>query len=132
MVLLMFVLDNPDHIDDVLDSWVAAGVRGITILDSSGVHRRRGEVDEQSVPMFLGLSRMFQSDQYVHNTLFSVIMDESIIPAVAEATEKVVGDLREPHTGVLFTLPIDKVWGIPKRRHIEEAGDSGPDAGGDQ
>jgi nitrogen regulatory protein P-II 1 len=124
MVLLMFVLDNPAKIDDVLDAWVTAGVRGITILDSSGVHRRRGNVDLQSVPMFLGLSRMFQSDQYIHNTLFSVVQDASIIPDVARATEAVVGDLRDPHTGLMFTLPIDTVWGIPKRHH-DDAGEGG-------
>ena len=74
--------------------------------------------------MFLGLSRMFQADQYVHNTLFSVVQDESIIPNVVAATESVTGDLRDPHTGVLFTLPVSGVWGIPKRGHEEPAGDS--------
>jgi len=123
MKLMMFVLDNPAQLDDVLDAWMAAGVRGITILDTSGVHSRRGEVDQQSVPLFLGLSRMIQSDQYVHTTLFSVIMDESIIPRVVEATETIVGDLHDPHTGVMFTLPVDNVWGIPKRRR-DEMGDA--------
>ena len=125
MILLVFVLDNPDKIDDLLDAWMAAGVRGITILDSSGVHRRRGEADRQSVPMFLGMSRMFQSDQYVHNTLFSVVQDESIIPSVLEATESVVGDLRKSHTGVLFTLPVNNAWGLSKPHHNEEEGEGG-------
>ena len=127
MRFLVLVLDNPEKLDEVLDAWRAAGVKGITILDSSGVHRRRGEVDQQSAPMFLGLSRMLQSDQYIHNTLFSVVEDESIIPAVAEATERILGDLRDPHTGVMFTLPVDQAWGIPKRRDLPAAGPA-PDA----
>lgn len=120
MVLLVCVVDNPCHLDAVLDAWMAAGIRGITILDSSGVHRRLGKHQEHvNPPTFLGLGRLLLSEQYEHNTLFSIVEDESILPRVVEATQEIVGDLRAPHTGLMFTLPIQNVWGIPKAKFGE-------------
>ena len=35
--LVVFVLDNPDRCQDVLNSWEEAGAKGITILESTGI-----------------------------------------------------------------------------------------------
>jgi nitrogen regulatory protein PII len=112
-LLLLFVLDNPCHLEAVLDAWTDAGVPGVTILESTGVHRKRGVV-KAAAPLFLGMSRLIGSDQYAHCTLLSVIEDDSIVPRVAAVTEAIVGDLRAPHTGLLFTLPVQDAWGFPK------------------
>jgi hypothetical protein len=32
---------------------------------------------------------------------------------VAE-TEKVIGSLADPHTGIIFVLPLTQTWGMPK------------------
>ena len=39
--LVVFVLDNPDRCQDVLDSWENVGAKGITILESTGIGRVR-------------------------------------------------------------------------------------------
>jgi len=115
MVLLVLVLDDPLHLDKVLDAWLTAGVKDVTILDSTGVQRRRKlAAGEKKPPFFLGMSRLVDMHRYAHNTLFSVIDDETIISRVAEATQRVIGDLSGPHTGVLFTLPVLETWGVPK------------------
>jgi hypothetical protein len=31
------------------------------------------------------------------------------------ATEAVTGDLAGPHTGILFALPVEMAWGLPKQ-----------------
>ena len=115
MRLLVFVLDRPCHLDAVLDAWAAAGVEGVTILESTGIYRRRGAPKAgERAPLFLGIGRLFQSGDYDQLTLFSVIRDESILPRVREATESVVGDLRAPNTGILFSLSLQDIWGVPK------------------
>ncbi len=38
---------------------------------------------------------------------------DTIERAVA-ATEEIVGKMDQPHTGLMFALPVAKVWGIPK------------------
>ena len=36
---VVFVLDNEDHCGNVLAAWEDAGIRGVTILESSGLGR---------------------------------------------------------------------------------------------
>ena len=51
----MFVLDNPDLLDKVLNAWMEAGVSGIALLDSTGVHRLR---EQGCLQTFLGFRCM--------------------------------------------------------------------------
>jgi nitrogen regulatory protein P-II 1 len=114
MYVIFLVLDNPSMLDDVLASWAQAGVSGVTVLESTGIQRLRAKAMEQTVPMFMGFSRLLRSDQYNHYTLVSVIPDMSTAERVVGATQAVVGDLSQPHTGILFLVPAAGVWGLPE------------------
>lgn len=115
MLQIVFVLDNPSLLNDVLEAWTSAGVRGITILESTGVHRVRGRASAQDAPLMLGFSRLLRTDQVGHNTLFAVVEDMEVAERVKEATEAAVGDLSGPNTGILFALPVAAAWGLPKQ-----------------
>ncbi len=41
MFMIMMVIDDPSLLDEVLDAWQSVGVTGATIVESSGLHRRR-------------------------------------------------------------------------------------------
>ncbi len=110
--LLTMVLDNPALLDRVLEAWTEVGVRGITVLDSTGVQRLRSEAGGDP-PTFLGFRRLARTDRYSHYTLFSVT-DAETVRRVVPATEAVVGDLSAPDTGILFTQPVGEVWGLDK------------------
>jgi len=110
MHMIMFVLDNPDQLDKVLDAWTDVGLSGITVLDSTGVHRL---LEQGGLQTFLGYRRLSQTSKYSHFTLFS-ITDEETIQRVVSATEAIVGNLNTPDTGILFTLPVGQVWGLNK------------------
>ena len=110
MYMIMFVLDNPDQLDKVLEAWMKMGVHGITILDSTGVQRLR---EQGRLQTFLGFRRLSQTSKHNHYTLFS-IADEETIQRVVPATEAIVGNLDTPDTGILFTLPVGQVWGLNK------------------
>jgi len=112
---LMFVLDNPSLLNDVLEAWTSAGVQGITILESTGVNRVRSRASAQDAPLMLGFSRLLRTDQVGHNTLFAVVQDMAVAERVKDATEAAVGDLSGPHTGILFALPVAAAWGLPKQ-----------------
>jgi nitrogen regulatory protein P-II 1 len=115
MLQLWLVLDNPALLNDVLAAWTEVGVRGITILESTGVHRVRSRASSQDVPFMLGFSRLLRTDQVGHNTLFAVVPTMEIVEQLVAATEKIVGDLSQPHTGVLFAVPVTAAWGLPKQ-----------------
>jgi nitrogen regulatory protein P-II 1 len=109
MYLLVMVLDNVSQLNDVLNAWTNAGVPGITILESTGVNR----VLQRQMPeaAFAGFSQIFGSGRVGHNTIFSVIGNLDLAQQAVTETEKVVGSLHEPHTGIVFALPLAQMWG---------------------
>jgi hypothetical protein len=115
MLQLWLVLDNPALLNDVLEAWTDIGVRGITILESTGVHRVRSRTSAHDTPFMLGFSRLLRTDQVGHNTLFAVVPSMEIVEQLVEATEQIVGDLKQPNTGVLFATPVAAAWGLPKQ-----------------
>jgi len=111
MYLLIMVLDDTEHLNGVLSAWTDVGVPGITILESTGVNRvLRREVADAA---FAGFSQIFGAGRVGHNTLFSAVEDLALAERAVAATEKVVGNLNDPNTGVVFVLPIAKTWGVP-------------------
>ena len=39
MYMIMFVLDDPEKLPVLLEAWEKAGLGGVTILESTGMHR---------------------------------------------------------------------------------------------
>ncbi len=110
MYMLIMVLDNSEHLGGVLDAWTRAGVRGVTILESTGLNRvlRRSTPDAA----FAGFSQIFGSGRVGHQTLFAVIEGLEVAEAAVAATETVIGPLNNPHTGIMFAVPVAQTWGI--------------------
>lgn len=114
MYLIMFVLNDPDKTAQLLDEWEEAGVKGITILHSSGLGRVRSKVGmRDDLPLIPSLSALLQHEEYYSRTLFTVVGDEMVEKVVA-ATQQVVGDLSRPDTGFLIVLPAAGVYGLDK------------------
>ncbi len=110
MYMLMMVLDDGAHLNEVLDAWVSAGIKGVTVLESTGVNRVLQRTEAQ--PMFVGFSQFFGSGRVGHNTLFAVIESVALAETAVAATETIIGSLSEPHTGIVFVLPVTKTWGL--------------------
>ncbi len=104
---VVFVLENVDRLEDVLNAWWEAGVPGITILESSGAARylaRHGV--REDVPIFPRLSNFLAHEETHNRTLFAVLPDEFAIEKLFDITEVVVGKLELPGNGVMFALPV--------------------------
>lgn len=111
MYMLIMVLDNVAHLNEVLAGWERAGVRGVTILESTGLHRVL--LRHRPDAAYAGFGRIFGNTSAGHNTLFAVVDSMAVIEAAVAATEKIVGKLDEPNTGIMFALPVSRVWGLP-------------------
>lgn len=120
MYMVMCVLDNCDLLDALLDAWEAAGVSGVTIFDSTGVQRRRAR--RKRIPMHLPLVQGPFHCLEDHYTLLSVVENEDLVSKCIEATEKVLGDLTNPNTGILAAWPLAVVQGLPKKRRSAQEG----------
>lgn len=110
MYMLVMVLDDVSHRDDVLQAWTDAGVEGVTIIESTGINRVLQRTEAQ--PMFMGFGQIFGGGRVGHETLFAVIESLELAESAVRATEEVVGDLKEPDTGIIFALPVARTWGV--------------------
>ena len=112
--MIIFVLDDVDQCQDVLDAWEAVGIVGVTILESTGLGRVHQAGMRDDLPLMPSLSDLFKRSETRHRTLFTVTEDQSEIDNLVEATQSVVGDLEQPNTGFLFVLPVNQVYGRSK------------------
>lgn len=112
--LVVLVLDDIDQCNPLLDAWEAAGVRGVTVLESSGIGRVRRANMRDDLPLLPSLQRMFQGQEHHHRTLFSVVESEEQAQKLIDAAQAVVGDFSQPHTGLLFVIPLQQVVGLHK------------------
>ncbi len=111
MYLLVMVLDDVEHLNEVLQAWQNVGIRGTTILESTGLARTL--LRHEARPMYMGFSQLFGAGRVGHQTLFAVIDSMEMAEAAVAATEAVVGKMDSPNTGIMFAVPVAKTWGLP-------------------
>ena len=110
--MILLVLDDTNQCTSVLEAWEAQEVGGITILESTGLGRVRKLSIRDDIPLMPSLSRLLQNREERHRTLFTVVEGDEMVDKVIAATESVVGDLNNPHNGILFVLPVSRVVGL--------------------
>ncbi len=102
MKLLVLVLNKTDILDDLLRDLLATGVRGATIIDSTGMARA---IDIGDVSIFGSLRMVIDEDRQSSKTLLIAVQD-SLVDQVRATIDNAVGGLSKPDTAVLFGLPI--------------------------
>ena len=107
MQMLMYVINNPDLLDDVLDAWHHAGIIGITIMESTGIYRRRPTLI--SARYAVGFPLLVDTMEKGHYTLFATVDDGDQVAKCLAATESVVGDLSMPNTGAFAAWELTMV-----------------------
>ncbi len=112
--LLLFVLHDPEKVEDLLDAWEATGVNGVTILRSTGLGRLRGLELRDDFPLIPSLSSLFEHEEYLNRTLFTVVDGDDLVDRLVAAAQDVVGDLSQPNTGLLVVLPVARAYGLKK------------------
>ncbi|MFZ6030325.1 MAG: hypothetical protein ACOYYS_21640 [Chloroflexota bacterium] len=113
MNLILFVLNDPDKLEDVIDAWEEAGVSGITLLSSHGLERVRYEHGyRDDFPLIVTLQALNERDETHNHTMFSAVDDDQVVARVVKVTQEIVGDLNKPHTGILLVLPVLQSYGL--------------------
>lgn len=114
MQLLFLVLNDTTLLDDLFSSFLTAGITGATCIESTGMGKALSELGSSSIPIFAALRHHLNESRPYNRTIFTLLPDEKVDQAVA-AVERVVGDLSRPGAGLLFTVPVGRVVGLPKR-----------------
>lgn len=114
MFFILFVMHNPDLLEELIRAWEAAGVKRATVMFSTGMRRLQEQGLRDDIPLIPSLESFYQMSQTFSRTIFTTVQDESMIEKVLAATQRVVGDLRDHETGVFLVLPVIKAYGLEK------------------
>lgn len=111
MELIVFVLNDPDSLEEIFEGFLRIGVRGATIIDSTGMGRTMCD----HVPFFGGIRTMLQGCRPNNQTIFTVVRSEEMRNKVIGVIKDVLGDLNQPNSGFLFCLPVTCAEGFAEQ-----------------
>jgi nitrogen regulatory protein PII len=103
MELLVCVINQEEKLEEILSGFLDLGVTGATVIKSEGM----GRVLANGVPQTL-MSR--SRPQNV--TIFSVIESKRTLEAAIDMVQAICGDFGGPSTGIVFTVPVERVIGL--------------------
>ena len=108
--LLLIVLNKVELIDELLEDMAERGVKGATILKSTGMARELARIFDE-LPVFGSGRFQIDVEREESRTIFIVLKDEQI-DWVRQSVKKVIGDISQPDTAVMFTLPVLSAEGM--------------------
>ena len=111
MNILFLVLNETEYLDEILDGFVDVGVKGATILDSQGMGSALTNGGKE-IPFFGALRNLLDDAKPYNKTIFTVIEDDEILDKAVKAVKEVLGDMAKPGVGLMFTLPVGKIYGL--------------------
>lgn len=106
MKLLVFILNNEDLLEEILEAYVEVGISGATLIDSEGM----GRFLTYEVPLFSAFKDFMKGNKPYNKTILSVVQNEDLIKKLVPLVDKIVGGFDNSGTGIMFTIPVD--WAI--------------------
>jgi nitrogen regulatory protein P-II 1 len=106
--LLVAIINQEEKLDEILSGLVELGITGATILNSEGM----GRVLSHDIPIFAGLETLASRSRPQNQTLLSVIREEEKVESAIALLQEIFGNLDDPATGIVFTVPINRVVGL--------------------
>jgi hypothetical protein len=113
MLLILFVLQDTNKLEQLLDAWEAVGAAGITILPSIGItgYKEKRALRED-FPIIPNLEDLVEDSQNVTRSLFTLVPSQDTVNLIYKSTVEIIGDLTMPNTGVFIVLPVSQAFGV--------------------
>jgi nitrogen regulatory protein P-II 1 len=112
MKMVLFVLNDPTRLLELLNAWKQAGASGATVLFSTGMGRlQQATALRDDLPLMPSLSDFYVQSEELSRTIFTVIPDD-LVDHILDVTEQIIGDLNKPGSGILIVLPTESVHGL--------------------
>jgi len=113
---LFVVLNQTDYLEDILEGFVAAGVKGATILDSQGMASAIVHSGGQRVPLFGSLKTLLDGARPFNKTIFTVLEDEAMVEKAVAAVQDALQGLAAEGLGLMFTVPVASLYPMVRDR----------------
>jgi len=111
--LLLFFCKQQKRIEEILSEFAKIGISGSTVIDGHGM----GEIVADEIPVFSGLRNLFPKGNFQTHILMSVLSKESLQDVILIIKET-CGDLCEPGSGVIVTLPVSRAIGLADQHNV--------------
>lgn len=115
MIQVTIVLNKTECLEQLICKLAERGIRGATIIESSGMARVLSSREDGLGMMVSSLRAMLDMDTHGSKTIF-MIADEAQVKTISETINEVTGGLENPNTGILFCTPLVYVEGLNKNK----------------
>lgn len=110
MQLFILFLKKVEVLDQLLKALGNNGIKGGTIVDALGMGESLANMED--FPYFRLLRQYIDSETHEHTKLLMMAIKDQDVVKTSSIVKEVVGDLGQPNTGVIITLPILYCEGI--------------------
>lgn len=111
--LILFVTSQIERGHEIGEAWEAAGVSGVTYVESFGLHGLRKAGHTMAVlPGMSSILEILRSNDQHNISMFTVVPDVEMANNVIRHTERLVGSLDQFDNGVLFVLDVERALGL--------------------
>lgn len=108
MKLFVYVLNQQEKLDEILEGFIEIGITGATIIDSVGM----GRILSKDVPILAGFQSLVSGSHPHNKTILSVVDNDEKIEKALELIEELCGPFEDPGAGIAFTVPLADAFGL--------------------
>ncbi|HZJ77776.1 MAG TPA: hypothetical protein VFD52_03120 [Clostridia bacterium] len=109
MTLVTIVLNETDWLENLLFAFSENGIKGATILDSTGMARTL--ISDNELGFMSSLRNVLDPDRETSKTVF-VLVKEDKVKTISKILNEVTGGLDKPDSGIMFCMPVSYTEGI--------------------
>lgn len=110
MQLFVYITNKPEYMPKILSGLIDEGISEGTVLDCTGMLPSLKGSEEE--PSMFGSLREYLNPDYESGKMLLILMKDEDVSGAKSVLHRVVGDLKMPNTGILFTIPVMNWEGV--------------------
>ncbi len=110
MKILMLILKDPEQTTSVIHHLGEAEIPGGTIIEATGM--ANALLDMEDLPIFGMLRHLLENEAREESKIMMFILGDKDEIKARQIIKQVIGELDQPNTGIMFSIPIIDVEGL--------------------
>lgn len=111
LVILITVRHDLGH--QIAEAWREAGAPGVTFVESYGLRRlKEASRNAEILPGLVSMFQILRETDQSSLMLLSVVEDDAAANRLIDVTERTIGDMSKPDSGIAFVLDVGRTVGI--------------------
>lgn len=108
-VMLVLILEKEEFLNELLLELNDEGIKSATVTNTTGMMGYLSSLGEEQI---ISTLRPLFTPAHTENKTIFMIVDKNKVEVARKTIRKVLGDLSEPETGILFGVPLLFTEGI--------------------